>query len=206
MRTDDEPEFADPQFLAHLEAFARDGQGGEEVLPWTERLSPEDRDRLRSDLAVVLGEPEHTGEPLDWREIGEILQEWAEATGWDDVLIRSPASASDGSYTVHLRPRDREALTVASPAVQKAMELFLNDFLPHYPTAWHLLPRGRLKKMRERDTWQLQLPDGYRLRYIVDKTEKEVHVVYLGPHPDRDERGREHHVQVKLRQRRYEEE
>jgi hypothetical protein len=28
-------------------------------------------ERLRSDLEVVLSEPEATGEPLDWQEIGD---------------------------------------------------------------------------------------------------------------------------------------
>jgi hypothetical protein len=206
MRTDDGPEYADPQIAAALEAFARHGAAGSDALPWAERLSPADRERLRGDLAVVLGEPDQTGEPLDWSEIAEILQEWAEVAGWDEVLVRTTAAAAEGNFSVHLRPRDNDALSVASAAVQTAMEMVLSDFLPRSPTAWHLLPRGRLKKMRERDTWQLQLPDGYRLRYVVDKSAKEVHVVYLGPHPDRDPRGREQHIHVKLRRRRYEDE
>ena len=34
----------------------------------------------------------------------------------------------------------------ASPAVRKAMDTFLSEFLPRYPTAWHLLPRPVLGK------------------------------------------------------------
>jgi mRNA-degrading endonuclease RelE of RelBE toxin-antitoxin system len=128
MPIDDELGVAAPDVLARLEAFAR-GDEKQSVLPWAERLSPADRERLRGDLAVVLEEPALTGEPVDWREIGDILR--------------------------------------------------------FYPTASQLLPRGRLKKMKNRDLWQLHLPDGYRLRYVVDKPARTVTIVYLGPHPDR---------------------
>lgn len=198
MRHDDAPEFADPTLRARLEAFAR-GRGDEELLPWVERLSPLDQRRLREDLAVVLSEPETTGEPLDWREIGNILQEWAEIAGWEDVTLRAGALAPDGAFTVDLRPQDRQALERASPAVQRATAHLLAEFLPYYPTVGFLLPRGRLKKMRDRDLWQLHLPDGYRLRYLVDKVARTVHVVYLGPHPDHDPRGREQNLRAKVK-------
>lgn len=202
MPADQNAEFSDPALLEGLEAFARNGSGGAALLPWIERLSPADRDRLRSDLAVVLEEPALTGEAVDWQEIGEILQEAAESTGWDNALVHAPAPSPEGDYVVHLRAEDREALAGASSAVQQTVDLLLREFLPHYPTAPHLLPRGRLKKLRERDAWQLQLPDGYRLRYLVEKPRRAVHVVYLGPHPDRDSRGREHQVRIKVKQRR----
>ncbi len=201
MRVDDEPGFTDPALLARLEAFARAGDEGEALLPWAARLSPLDRDRLRGDLAVVLAEPEATGEPIDGREISDILQEWAEIAAWDGVLVHHRSVSPDGLFTVQFQPRDTEALNAASPGVRRAMEVVLAEFLTFTPTAGHFLPRGRLKKLTERDTWQLQLPDGYRLRYVVDKTERAVHVVYLGPHPDRDTRGRELTVRVKLNQR-----
>src|SRR5215217_5118410 len=112
MRTDDG--FESPAVLARLEAFARDGGSGEEVLPWAARLTLQDQTRLRSDLAVVLNEPETTGEPVDWREIGEILQEWAELAGWDDVLVSGDAASPAGDFAVQLSARDQEALSGAS--------------------------------------------------------------------------------------------
>src|SRR4051794_3052259 len=121
MRTDDG--FKSPAVLARLGAFARDSGSGEEVLPWAARLSLQDQARLRGDLSVVLNEPETTGEPVDWREIGEILQEWAEVAGWDDVLVRGDAVSPAGDFAVQLGARDQEALAGASPAVQKAMDL-----------------------------------------------------------------------------------
>ncbi len=81
MPIDDELGVAAPDVLARLEAFAR-GDEKQSVLPWAERLSPADRERLRGDLAVVLEEPALTGEPVDWRELGDLLQEWAEIAGW----------------------------------------------------------------------------------------------------------------------------
>jgi hypothetical protein len=202
MAAENDQDYASPTLLAGLTAFARSGSRGEALLPWLARLSGLDQERLRSDLAVVLEEAELTGEPIDWQEIGEILQEAAASVGWDEMLVHAASSPSAGDYVVHLRSEDREALAGASPAVQQTMELLLKEFLPHYPTAPHLLPRGRLKKLRERDAWQLQLPDGYRLRYLVEKPLRAVHVVYLGPHPDRDSRGREHHVRVQVKRRR----
>jgi hypothetical protein len=204
MRVEDNPGNGDSALLARLARFAQTGEAGEELLPWVEQLSLSDRNRLRSDLSVVLAEPDATGEPLDWGEIGEIFQEWAEAAGWEDLLIRGAEPAVDGPFGVVMQARDKETLARASPAVRKAMDLLTREFLPAYPTSPHLLPRGRLKKLRERDAWQVQLPDGYRLRYVVDKRERRVHIVYFGPHPDRDERGRERAVQVRLKQRPFE--
>jgi hypothetical protein len=202
----DDPAFAGAEIAARLEAYARGSDSGEELLPWTHRLGPEERHRLRGDLAVVLAEPSATGEPLDWREIGEILQESAESAGWDDLLVTIPAASSDGAYAVHFQTADTEALAATSPAVRETTELLITRFLTHHPTAWQFLPRGRLKKMAERDTWQLHLPDGYRLRYVVDKAAHAVHVVYLGPHPDRDTRGRERTVRVRVNRRKQGEE
>jgi hypothetical protein len=203
MPIDDELGVAAPDVLARLEAFARGGEK-QSVLPWAERLSPADRERLRGDLAVVLEEPGLTGEPVDWREIGDILQEGAEIAGWDDVLVRVDACSPAGAFAVDLPPRDVQALAGASPAVQRAMQLLLAEFLPFFPTASALLPRGRLKKLKNRDLWQIQLPDGYRLRYTVDKAARAVYVVYLGPHPDRDTRGREDAARAKAQRFRQE--
>jgi hypothetical protein len=168
------------------------------VLPWAERLSPRERERLRSDLALVLGEPEATGEPLDWGEVGEILQEAAEAARWEGVLVEGADAPVTGLFSVDLRPHDAERLAGAPPTVQRAVRVLLNEFLPAHPTAGALLPRGRLKKMKDRDLWQIGLPDGYRLRYLIDADKRVVHIVYVGPHPDGDPRGREEVVRARV--------
>jgi mRNA-degrading endonuclease RelE of RelBE toxin-antitoxin system len=177
--------------LTRLEAFVRGSETGNPLLPWAGRLSAEAQARLRSDLAVVLAEPEQTGEPVDWQEIGEILQEWAEIAGWEDLLIQTDGRSPAGPFTVDLHPREQAALKSASPAVRKAMLTLLTEFLPLYPTSGQLLPRGRLKKLKNREIWQVALPDGYRLLYAVDKRAKAIHIVYFGPHPDRDPHDRE---------------
>jgi hypothetical protein len=190
-----EPDSAAPELAARLRAFARREREAADLLPWLERLRPEERERLRADLAVVLAEPEETGEPLDWREIGEILREWAHAAGWEaadgeasgaaplPLLIRGEALAGDGTFTVEFSAQNEEQLARAAAAVQRVTRQCLAEFLPFTPTAGFLLPRGRLKRMKDRDLWQLHLPDGYRLRYTVDKPARVVRVVYFGPHP-----------------------
>jgi hypothetical protein len=197
MEIDDSLGDADPGLRALLESFARGSAEGDAALPWAERLSPRDRERLRGDLTVVLSEPGATGEPLDWREIGDILQEWAGVAGWDGTLIRSTAAAA-GRFCVEIRPREAAALASAPAAVQRAARTLLEEFLTAHPTAGDLLPRGRLKKLANREIWQLGLPDGYRLRYFVDEPGRIVYVVYLGPHPDGDASGREQAVRSRV--------
>jgi hypothetical protein len=125
-----------------LEAFVLGEEAGASALPWAARLSQDERERLRSELEMILSEPELTGEPVDGQEIDEIL--------------------------------------------------------PFHPTAGHMLPRGRLEKLKNRDAWQIELPDGYRLRYFIDKLEQTVHIIYLGPPPDCDTSGREQAVRSKM--------
>jgi len=192
----------DPGLHAGLEAFAQGQERDAPVLTWAARLSPPDRERLRSELALVLSEPQAAGEPVDWREIEEILREWAEVAGWEGALISTAAPAPGGPYMVELRSAEAEALTGASSAVQEAMYALLTQFLPLHPTAGDRLPRGRLKKLQNREAWQIELPDGYRLRYFVDQPERTVHVIYLGPHPDRDTSGRERAARTRMQQRR----
>lgn len=181
-----------------LEAFVQNRGAEGAALPWVARLSPPDRERLRRDLALILSEPELTGEPIDWQEIDEILREWAEAAGWDGALVPVSGSRQAGPYSVELPSRDAEALVRASAAVQSAVEALLAAFLPFHPTAGRLLPRGRLKKLKDRDVWQIVLPDGYRLRYLLDQRERRVQVLYLGPHPDRGTAGRERAARLRM--------
>ncbi len=184
--------------VERLDAFVHGCEPAESVLPWAGRLSHQDRERLRDELALVLSEPAETGEPLDWQELQNLLREWAETAGADGVLIRMDDWPHEGRYAVDLRDRDLAALATASPAVQTAFYTLITRFLPHYPTAGHLLPCGRLKKLKNRGSWQIELPDGYRLRYVVDKLERTIYVTYLGPHPDRDTSGREHAARARM--------
>src|SRR5690242_14142767 len=122
MAADDEPLAFDAELFRRLVAFARgDGDGGD-ILPWAGRLAPPERRRLRSDLEVVLSEPALTGEPVDWGELGEILQEGAESAGWDGMLVHTDSPPADGAFTVHVQPRDEAALRAASPAVRRTVE------------------------------------------------------------------------------------
>jgi hypothetical protein len=70
MRGEEGAAFGGMSLPARLAAFVRGSVGGDQALPWASRLAPEDRERLRGDLELVLSEPETTGEPLDWQEIG----------------------------------------------------------------------------------------------------------------------------------------
>jgi mRNA-degrading endonuclease RelE of RelBE toxin-antitoxin system len=79
----------------------------------------------------------------------------------------------------------------------------LAHFLPHHPTSAARLSRGHLKKLGNRDIWQVDLPDGYRLRYFVAEPERTVYVVYLGPHPDGYADGREQAIIAGVQRRRH---
>jgi hypothetical protein len=217
MPSRDNPAWGDPRFVDSLLAFAHGRETETSVLPWVNRLSSHDQERLRRDLALVLSEPAETGEPLDWQEIATLLREWAEAAGETVELVQldslrvkkgPPAGAAfaprrvfdppEGLYSIDLPARDTEALATASAAVQTAFYTLVTRFLAHHPTAGHLLPYGRLKKLENRGSWQVEMPDGYRLRYVVDKLERTVYVTYLGPHPDRDTRGREQSARSRI--------
>lgn len=201
----DAPELTpDPHVAACLQRFAQGEAGGKAGLPWVSRLSPREQGWLRDDLALVLAEPESTGEPLDWRELTEILREAAELASWEGpLLLPPPSEAPERAYAVDLRPDDLRALEAAPPAVQHALRDLRERFLPAHPTSAARLERGRLKKLANRDIWQVDLPDGYRLRYFVAEPERTVYVVYLGPHPDGAADGREQAVRARVQRRRH---
>lgn len=180
------------------------GENSNSLLPWANRLSAADELRLRGDLAVVLAEPEVTGENLDWREIEEIFAEHAALYGWNGPLIEPDSTpTAEGSFTVDVRSQDLRGLERASPAVQEVARAVLTRFLPHHPTLAERLERGQLKRLSDRDLWQIDLPDGYRLRFLVDEPAAIVHVVYLGPHPDGEVRGREQVLKAARNRTRY---
>jgi hypothetical protein len=189
--------------VERLRAFASDGESPLDLLPWAFQLAPVECARLRDELALVLAEPAATGEPLDWHEVLDILHEWAEYTGWTGALIQDEITRGEPVYTVDLRGAERGSLESAPSAVRAVAEPILSEFLPYHPISGEFLTRGRLKKLSERDLWQIDLPDGYRLRYYVDELNRTVHVVYLGPHPDTDPRGRERSVRARVQRARH---
>jgi len=195
----------DPSLVARLEDFVRTVDEPTGVLPWVERLSDQDHHRLRDDLGLVLSEPQRTGEPVDWREVHDILAEYAGLAGWDAAPAPTPVSApGETPYRIDVRPQELRAVERASAAVQQVAGELLSGFLPHTPTAHEALGRGRLKKLANRDIWQIELPDGFRLRYLVDELERVVYVLYLGPHPDGAMEGRERAVRARVQRARHE--
>src|SRR5205809_2476787 len=168
-----------PGLVQRLAAYCA-GEDG--FLPWEGRLAPADRQRLRSELELVLGEPELTGEPLDWPEVWEILREYAGLAGWDGPLVETVDATDESPYHLAIRPRELRALERAAPGVQRAARDLLAGLLARHPTDTLRLERGRVKKMGNRGVRQIELPDGYRLRYFVEEERRTVHVVYLGPH------------------------
>lgn len=190
-------------FRAWLDRFVLERAEEAGPVTWVDRLAPKERERLRRDLALILSEPEMIGEPLDWREIADILREYAELAGWAGALIQETATAC-ASFRVDVRQQELRVLAKASPAVQRAANALLTGFLAQHPTDIQRLETGQIKKMANRAIWQIDLPDGYRLRYRVDEVEQVVYVVYLGPHPDGMAEGRERAVRARMRPRRQE--
>ncbi len=168
-----------------------------DTLPWSTELSPPDRARLRHDLALLLAEPETTGELLDWSEVEDVLAEFAGLAGWDGPLLGSaPQLSAEPVYRIEVRRQDLRLLERASPAVRQVAQEVLSRFLPLHPTAGDRLTRGQFKRLPDRGLWQIDLPDGYRLRFFLDEGARTVHVVYLGPHPEGEVRGREERVRA----------
>jgi mRNA-degrading endonuclease RelE of RelBE toxin-antitoxin system len=186
-----------------VDALRRFAEGGcPPSLEWTNTLPELDRQRLRSDLTVLLGEATEPGAPLDFKELDELLSEYAAQAGRPDATVHAAAQrATESTYTVDVRPQDLRRLKVASLAVQRSAHEVLTVFLPRFPTAPDQLPSGKVKKIAERSIWQVDLPDGFRLRYFVDEQERVVYVVYLGSHPDGAADGREVVVRSRVRRR-----
>lgn len=194
-----------PDAVECLAGFVLGDEGSRSLLPWAERLSDMDRVRLRGDLALLLSEPDTTGEPLDRAEIEDVLREYSALAGWDGPLLNGEAAPAEAvRFRVHLRPQEARALDRAPAAVRRVAGDLLARFLAVHPTDGSRLERGRLKKLSDRDVWQIDLPGGYRLRYLVAEPERAVHVVYLGPHPDGDADGLERAVRASVQRGRHE--
>jgi mRNA-degrading endonuclease RelE of RelBE toxin-antitoxin system len=190
-----------PAWVEQIEAFAR-GQDPPAALPWVRYLDPNNVQRLREELVLLFQEPVLTCEPLDWPEVMDVLEDYAELAGWDGPLhfCDGPAT-SPARYRVDIRSRDQRALMRASAAVREAATELLEDYLTTTPTAADRLRRGSLKKLENRDVWQIALPDGYRLRYLIDESTSTVFVVYLGPHSDGEVSGREPAIRAEVQRR-----
>lgn len=192
----------DTEPAAALRSFA-EGRDAPGVLPWAGRLSPGERARLRADLRLLLAEPLQTGEALDWSEVLDALAEYAALAAWEGPLLPDPPEEPPpDAYRVDVRPGDLRAVERAAPAVRQAVRDLLHRFLPLHPTAGDRLGAGHLKKLANRGIWQVELPDGWRLRYLVDEADRTVYVVYLGPHPEGEAKGREEAVRAWVRSRR----
>jgi hypothetical protein len=188
---------------AWAERYPSEAPETDEPIPFDSLLAIEDRHRLRADLLTVLAEPELSGEPIDTREIAEILREYAEIAGWDGPLWPSTASP-EPSYFLDLPSGYLKALRFASPAVQRVVEELISGPLARNPFGLAGEISQRVKKMPDRDLWQIYLPDGFRLRYRVDEPARTVHVVYIGPHSDSHSDGREDAVRQAVHRRKLE--
>ena len=99
----------------------------------------------------MLAEPALTGEPLDWREIHDILGEYAEAVGWSGPLTLQPGDPlPPREFRLDVRPEELAGLETASPAVRQTVSELLARFLPVSPAAADRLERGRVKKLANR--------------------------------------------------------
>jgi mRNA-degrading endonuclease RelE of RelBE toxin-antitoxin system len=179
-----------------LNRFLLDQQTEPVLFPWFQRLSPQERESLCSDLELILSEPEETGEPLDVREIGEILSEYAEYAGWSGSPLAQSLPAEDAAYAIDIRPKEFRALRSAAPGVRRAVEEILTQFLAVSPNDPARLRNYNVKKLADRAIRQIDLPDDFRLRYLVDDPNRIVYVVYLGPHPQGQADGRERAVRA----------
>ncbi|HZO88318.1 MAG TPA: hypothetical protein VFB38_08255 [Chthonomonadaceae bacterium] len=188
-------------FRNWLNGFLLESDMEPDLFPWARQLSPEEHNWLCSDLAQLLAEPEETGEPLDVRELEEVLTEYAERAGWPGPLLDAALPTEAAAFRVEVRPQDLRTVRRAAQGVQKAVQELLTGFLamtPHDPAR---LGTYKIKKLPDRSLYQIDLPDDYRLRYCVDRQEQVVYVVYLGPHPQGQADGRERSVRAMLQQR-----
>ena len=190
-----------------VRARAQGSEDTEGPVPFAHLLSKDDLGRLLSDLATVLAEPDQHGELLDSAELIDILREYAEIAGWGGPIlegIRSPVAPPESPYTVDIPVRDLKTLQAASPAVRRVVEEIISGPLVQSPHGIAGEITQRVKKLPDRDLWQVYLPDGFRLRYYIDEPERTVRVTYLGPHPDSRNEGRDDAVRQAVHRRRLE--
>lgn len=176
-----------------------------DLLPWVAQLTPPDLERLRNDLTTILSEADDHQEETDWNELGDILSEFADLAGWIGPLVHDPMPGPESdSFTIDTLPQQLRLIERSPAGVQRAVQELTAGFLTSTPTNSGLLAGYRVKKLAERDLYQIELPDAYRLRYIVDEEERIVYVVYLGPHPTGAVDGRERTVRAMINRRRNE--
>ena len=172
-------------------------------IPFVHLLGADELRRFRADVFTVLAEADSTAEPVDSAEIMDILREYAEIASWAGPLW--PAAESDNAaYAIDVAAKDLKALDLAPPAVRRVVDELVRGPLAENPYTVAARVSRRVKKLPEREVWQIYLPDGFRLRYYIDEPERTVRVVYLGPHPDSRNNGREDSVRRLVHRRRLE--
>lgn len=190
--------------IERLSDFARSPSAGSSTIPWFGRLNQADRDRFLRDLRLLLNEPIDTDEQLDINEVADLLSEFAELAGWRWLPVEWTRKTHPWLFRIDTRNADLRSLQSAPPAVRSAYDALANGFLAATPDDPLQLPERNIKKLAEREIWQIDLPNDYRLRYHVDAIERVVYVVYLGPHPSNAAHGREKSVVARVhRQRNY---
>ena len=183
-----------------LEAFARDNAPISGLLPWVTNLVPGLAFELRQTLTRLFNEPLQYEEVLDVQEVVDVLREYADLVGWQGPVTSSFVEVQ-GCYRVEVRQKDLRLIETAGPAVRQAVEVILSEFLHYTPEDSSRLAGYKIKKLPDRGIRQIDLPDDYRLRYLVDQAERVVHVVYLGPHPTGAVDGRERALRSAINRR-----
>ncbi len=189
--------------LIMLEAFARENARISELLPWVCSLIPVQIREMRRTLVTLFDEPVQFGEGPDVNEIRDVLREFAGEVKWTGPLVNSSAFEHP-KYRVEIRPQDLRVVATAAPSVQRAVQEIISGFLAISPEDSSQAGAYRIKKLPDRRVRQIDLPDDYRLRYLVDEADRVVHVVYLGPHPTGAADGRERVVRSAINRKRNE--
>lgn len=100
-----------------------------------------------------------------------------------NIRIMNPGPSDEGRlYEVRLHKDARKGLERLPPSRRRAVEAFLSNELPLRP--FERIPRKtkQLKGSYE-GYFQWDVDGGYKVIYWVDRQERLVDVVYIGPHP-----------------------
>lgn len=136
-------------FRNWLNRFLLDPNTSPCLFPWMRNLDVEAQQELRRDLEFILSEPEESGEPLDVRELREILRDYAMTADWDGPLLCGPMPAEAMSYTVDIRPQELRLVQKAAPGVRRAVAELLEGFLASCPTDPSRLGTFKIKKLAD---------------------------------------------------------
>src|SRR5687767_10988512 len=145
-------------FRGWVERLSADPAGSGAPIPFVDRLKPDDLQRFRADMLTVLMESDHSGDAIDAREVADVLREFAELVHWDGPLWVSEVETA-AAYRLEVPARDLKALRTASQAVQRVVEELFSGPLIENPFGVGREVSQRVKKMPDRDLWQVYLPD-----------------------------------------------